>query len=298
MKKYLILLSGLVASSIVFTSFNRPAKDDVEQKYIDAGENLVDVGEYRLALKVLKDCDSPFADAMRMEAYNGLDRTRKAIRYGVEYLDALGQKEVNDSTITVNSYITVDVADILDKDWKYAAGQIQKRLAGQEYNTQLQMMLGSLYQINGHYKEAIKQYDKTIEYCESIGLGVFGTDWLYLWKSTCYYGLEDYDNAIKTISQAVDATFGKDYSHLCQRGFYYMQAGKYDEAMADYAKATEINPDNTLAYFGKCAILYKQGKSDEAKTEYCKGIKIDPAMESLEYNEVLQEIVTEFSKAK
>ena len=297
MKKYLILLSGLVASSIVFTSFNRPAKDDVEQKYIDAGENLVDVGEYRLALKVLKDCDSPFADAMRMEAYNGLDRTRKAIRYGVEYLDALGQKEVNDSTITVNSYITVDVADILDKDWKYAAGQIQKRLAGQEYNTQLQMMLGSLYQINGHYKEAIKQYDKTIEYCESIGLGVFGTDWLYLWKSTCYYGLEDYDNAIKTISQAVDATFGKDYSHLCQRGFYYMQAGKYDEAMADYAKATEINPDNTLAYFGKCAILYKQGKSDEAKTEYSKGIKIDPAMESLEYNEVLQEIVTEFSKA-
>lgn len=297
MRKYLILLSGLVTSSIVLTSFSRPVKDD-EQKYMDAGVNLVDAGGYRLALKVLKGCDRPFADVLRMEAYNGLDRTRKAIRYGVEYLDALGQKEVNDSTITVNSYITVDVADILDKDWKYAAGQIQKRLAGQEYNTQLQMMLGSLYQINGHYKEAIKQYDKTIEYCESIGLGVFGTDWLYLWKSTCYYGLEDYDNAIKTISQAVDATFGKDYSHLCQRGFYYMQAGKYDEAMADYAKATEINPDNTLAYFGKCAILYKQGKSDEAKTEYCKGIKIDPAMESLEYNEVLQEIVTEFSKAK
>lgn len=296
MKKHLILLSGLVASSIVLTSFSRPAKDDVGQKYIDAGVNLVDVGEYRLAIKVLRDCDRPFADALRMEAYNGLDRPRKAIRYGVDYLDALGQQEVNDSTITVNSYVTVDVADILDKDWKYAAGQIRKRLAGQEYNTQLQMMLGSLYQINGHYKDAIEHYDKTIEYCESIGLGVFGTDWLYLWKSTCYYGLEDYDNAIKTISQAVDATFGKDYSHLCQRGFYYMQAGKYDEAMADYAKATGINPDNALAYFGKCAILYKQGKSDEAKTEYCKGIKIDPAMESLEYNEVLQEIVTGFSK--
>lgn len=295
MKKYLILLSGLVASSIVLTSFSRPAKDD-EQKYMDAGVNLVDAGEYRLAIKVLRDFDRPFADALRMEAYNGLDRPRKAIRYGVDYLDALGRQEVNDSTITINSYITVDVADILDKDWKYAAGQIQKRLAGQEYNTQLLMMLGSLYQINGHYKEAIAQYDKMIEYCESIGLGVFSTDWLYLWKSTCYYGLEDYHNAIKTISQAVDATSGKDYSHLCQRGFYYMQAGKYDEAMADYAKATEINSDNTLAYFGKCAILYRQGKSDEAKTEYCKGIKIDPVMESLEYNEVLQEIVTEFSK--
>ena len=296
MKKYLILLSGLVASSIVFTSFSKPAKDDVGQKYIDAGVNLVDVGEYRLALKVLKDCDRPFADALRMEAYNGLDRTRKAIRYGVEYLNAFGQQDVSDSTISVNSYVTVDVSDILDKDWKYAAGQIQKGLAGQEYNTQLQMMLGSLYQINGHYREAIGQYDKTIEYCESIGLGVFVTDWLYLWKSTCYYGLEDYENAIKTISQAVDATSGKGYSHLCERGFYYMQAGMFDEAKEDYTKATEINPNNALAYFGKCAILYKQGKSDEAKTEYCKGIKIDPAMESLEYNEVLQEIVTEFSK--
>lgn len=295
MKKYLILLSGLAVCSIVLTSFNRPTEDD-GQKYVDTAVNLVYVGEYRLALKVLKDCDRPFADALRMEAYNGLDRTRKAIRYGVDYLDAFGQQEVNDSTITVNSYVMVDVADILDKDWKYAAEQIQKRLAGQEYNTQLQMMLGSLYQINGHYKEAIKQYDKTIEYCESIGLGVFNTNWLYLWKSTCYYGLDDYDNAIKTISQAVDATGGKDYSYLCQRGFYYMQAGKYNEAMADYAKSEEVNPDNAMVYFGKCAVLHKQGKSSEAKVEYDKGIKIDPAMECLEYNEVLQEIVTKFSK--
>lgn len=295
MKKYLILLSGLVASSIVFTSFNRPAKDD-GQKYVDTAVNLVYVGEYRLALKVLKDCDRPFADALRMEAYNGLDRTRKAIRYGMEYLDALGRQNVNDSTISVNSYVTVDVADILDKNWKYAVRQIQKRLTGQEYNTQLQMMLGTLYQINGYYNDAIEQYDKTIEYCKSIGLGVFGTDWMYLWKSTCYYGLEDYDNAIETISQAIDATFGKDYSLLCQRGFYYMQAGKYDEARSDYLKATEVNPDNALAYFGKCAVFYKQGKQEEAKEEYDRGIKIDPALECLEYNEVLHEIMTKISK--
>lgn len=295
MKKYLILLSGLVGSTIVLASFSQPAKDDNEQ-LIEAGVNLVDTGKYRLAIQSLKDCDEPFADALRMEAYDGLNRKKKAIRYGVEYLDALGRQDANDSTISANSYVTVDVADILDKNWKYAVRQIQKRLAGQEYNTQLQMMLGTLYQINGYYNEAIEQYDKTIEYCESIGLGVFGTDWLYLWKSTCYYSLEDYDNAIKTISQAVDATFSKDYSHLCQRGFYYMQAGKYDEAMTDYAKAMEINTDNALAYFGKCAVQYTQGKLDEAQAEYNKGIKIDPVMECLENNEVLQEIVTKFSK--
>ena len=245
MKKYLILLSGLVGSTIVLASFSQPAKDDNEQ-LIEAGVNLVDTGKYRLAIQALKDCDEPFADALRMEAYNGLNRKKKAIRYGMEYLDALGRQNVNDSTISVNSYVTVDVADILDKNWKYAVRQIQKRLTGQEYNTQLQMMLGTLYQINGYYNDAIEQYDKTIEYCKRIGLGVFGADWLYLWKSTCYYSLSDYDNAIETISQAINATFGKDYSLLCQRGSYYMQAGKYDEARSDYSKATEVNPDNAL----------------------------------------------------
>lgn len=294
MKKYLILLSGLISCTIVLASFSQPAKDDNEQ-LIEAGVNLVDTGEYRLAIQALKDCDEPLADALRMEAYNGLNRRKNAIRYGVEYLDALGRQNVNDSTISVNSYVTVDVADILDKNWKYAVRLIQKKLTGQEYNTQLQMMLGTLYQINGYYNDAIEQYDKTIEYCKSLGLGVFGTDWLYLWKSTCYYGLSDYDDAIETISQAIDATFGKDYSLLCQRGFYYMQAGKYDEARSDYLKATEVNPDNALAYFGKCAVFYKQGKQEEAKEEYCKGIKIDPTMDCLEYDEELQDILTVFT---
>ena len=100
------------------------------------------------------------------------------------------------------------------------------------------------------------------------------------------------------MSQAVDATFGKDYSHLCQRGFYYTWAGKYDEAMADYSKALGINQDNGLAYFGRCAVLCKQGKQAEAKEEYSRGIRIDPAMDCLEYDEELRDMVTEFSDVK
>lgn len=75
-----------VAGTIAFMSFGKPAKDD------------------------------EFADALRLEAYNGLNRTRKAIRYGVKYLDAFGQRDINDSTICVSPYITVNVTDIIDKD--------------------------------------------------------------------------------------------------------------------------------------------------------------------------------------
>ena len=167
---------------------------------------------------------------------------------------------------------------------------------GQEYNAQLQMMLGSLYQTNGLYDEAIEQYDKVMDYCRGIGLRDFGTDWLCVWKSDCYYGLEDYDNAVKTISQAIEANNSRDYHQLCRRGFYYMQQGKFNEAMEDYSKAAKVNPNNAEAYFGRCTVLYMQGKLDEAREEYGKGIKIDPAMECLEYDDELMEIVTEFSK--
>lgn len=295
MKKYLTLLSVLAISTVVLVSFSQPAKDDNEQ-LIEAGVNLVDTGKYRLAVKTLKDCDVLFADALRMEAYDGLNKTRKAVLYGVEYLDELGQQNIKDSTVSLSSYVSTEVQDVLNKDWKYATIQIRKRLAGQGYNTQLQMMLGSLYQTNGHYEEAIEQYDKVIEYCKGIGLKDFETGWLCVWKSDCYYGLEDYDNAVKTISQAIEANHDRDYYQLCRRGFYYMQQGKLNEAREDYSKAAEVNPDNAEAYFGQCAVLYRQGKQDEAKAEYDKGIKIDPAMECLEHNGELQDIVTDFSK--
>ena len=295
MRKTQTLLSALIICMAVCSSFTTPQKNDDESP-VNTATSLIDAGEYRLALKTLKGCDALFADALRMEAYNGLNRTRKTIRYGVEYLDELGRQHIKDSTVSLSSYVSTEVQDALNRNWKYASRQIQKRLAGQECNTQLQMILGSLYQKNGLYNEAIEQYDKVMDYCRGIGLRDFGTDWLCTWKSDCYYVLEDYDNAVKTISQAIEANHDRDYYQLCRRGFYYMQQGKLNEAREDYSKASEVNPDNAEAYFGQCAVLYRQGKQDEAKAEYDKGIKIDPAMECLEHNGELQDIVTDFSK--
>ena len=201
------------------TSFAIPQKNN-DKSPVNTATSLVDAGEYRLALRTLKDCDALFADALRMEAYNGLNRAKKAIRYGVEYQDELGRQHIKDSTVSLSSYVSTEVQDVLNRNWKYASRQIQKRLAGQECNTQLQMMLGSLYQKNG----------------------------------------------------------------------------LYNEAMEDYSKAAKANPNNAEAYFGRCAVLYRQGKLDDARDEYGKGIKIDPAMECLEYDDELMDIVTEFSR--
>lgn len=259
MRKNIIQLSALILVMTACSSSIAQHEND-DETLLNAATSLIDAGEYRFALKTLKDCDALFADALRMEVYNGLNRTKNAIRNGVEYLDELGQQNIEDSTISISSYVSTDIHDILNEDWIYASRQINKRLAQQVCNTQLQMMLGNLYQTNGHYSEAIEQYDKVIEYCKGIGLKEFGTDWLYLWKSTGYYGLGDYGNAVKTISQTIEANGGKDYYQLCRKGFYYMQGGMYNEAMADYSKAVGVSLNNADAYFGKCALLYRQGK--------------------------------------
>lgn len=294
MRKTQTLLSALIICMTVCSSFSTPQKSD--EDLVNTATSLVDAGEYRLALKTLKYCDALFADALRMEAYNGLNRTKKAIRYGVEYLNEVGRQHIKDSTVSLSSYVSTEVQDVLNRNWKYASRQIRKRLAGQECNAQLQMMLGRLYQTSGLYNEAIEQYDKVMDYCRGIGLKDFGTDWLCVWKSDCYYGLKDYDNAVRTISQAIEANNSRDYHQLCRRGFYYMQQGKFNEAMEDYSKAANVNPNNAEAYFGRCAVLYRQGKLEEARGEYGKGIKIDPAMECLEYDRELMDIVTGFSK--
>ena len=53
------------------------------------------------------------------------------------------------------------------------------------------------------------------------------------------------------------------------------------------------------AYFGKCAVLYKQGKLEEVRVEYEKGSWIDPEMECLETeHDDLLDIVERFSEGK
>lgn len=109
--------------------------------------------------------------------------------------------------------------------------------------------------------------------------------------------MDDYDNAIRTMSKAVEANSGKDYYQLCRRGFYYMQAGMFEEAMEDYTKATAVNSYSADAYFGKCAVLYKQGRLEEARVEYEKGIVVDPEMECMETEpDDLLDIVARFSR--
>jgi superkiller protein 3 len=51
---------------------------------------------------------------------------------------------------------------------------------------------------------------------------------------------------------------------------------KYDEAIAAYNKAIEINPQYSYAWADKGKALVKLGKSEKAITAYDKALEINP----------------------
>ena len=69
---------------------------------------------------------------------------------------------------------------------------------------------------------------------------------------------------------------------------------KYEEAIKAYDKAIEINPQYSMAWNNKGAVLYnKLGKVDEAIKAYDKAIEIDPQNTVAKHNKKLDQQIDE-----
>ena len=53
--------------------------------------------------------------------------------------------------------------------------------------------------------------------------------------------------------------------------------GNYDEALKDYDKAIELDPNYTFAYNNRGLAFYKLDKFEEALKDYDKAIELDPS---------------------
>ncbi len=65
-------------------------------------------------------------------------------------------------------------------------------------------------------------------------------------------------------------------SALLDHGGDCLDKGKYDDAIADYDKAIEINPNVAIAYTNRGLAYGRKGEVDRAIADYTKAIAIDP----------------------
>jgi tetratricopeptide (TPR) repeat protein len=89
------------------------------------------------------------------------------------------------------------------------------------------------------------------------------------------------------------------------RGNAFLNQGNLDEAISDYNRTIEINPNSALAYNGRGDVYLYQGNLDEAISDYSQAIAIDPQFTEAYYNRgtaymkqgSLEEAVEDFNKA-
>lgn len=94
--------------------------------------------------------------------------------------------------------------------------------------------------------------------------------------------LRDKD-ALGEYEQLVDNTEDFAPSHV-GLGRAYAARGKFDEALKQYAKATEIDPMNANAHYYMAVALFYLGERDKARAEIDKAFQVAPDDPEIEWN--------------
>jgi len=167
-------------------------------------------------------------------------------RKSKEQSDLIQQE--NEHKATINRLI-VQLQSALDgKDWAAATGLLYQLIQLDPNRWEFYQNLGTIQANQTHYRDAIVSFGKGI------------------------------DVAQKLLPNAADPFQMKVYigDLFLAVGDAYNRLGKIDEALANYAKATEISPKPAAAYFHACNALQNNGRSNEAVEKCKQAIAADP----------------------
>jgi tetratricopeptide (TPR) repeat protein len=88
-------------------------------------------------------------------------------------------------------------------------------------------------------------------------------------------GVGKYDQAIAFYTKAIELN-PEDSSFYALRGDSYEYKNEYDQAIADYNKAIEMDPGHWWAYETRGNIYKSKGEYDQAIADYTKAIELKP----------------------
>ena len=101
------------------------------------------------------------------------------------------------------------------------------------------------------------------------------TAWDYWRQGERYYKLQQYGEALQSLSKAI-----REQSNTAQfynsRGNVYNKLGDYENAILDYDKAIELNPEYSIAYRNRGRIYKILDNYKKAMSDYEKAIELNP----------------------
>jgi uncharacterized caspase-like protein len=118
-------------------------------------------------------------------------------------------------------------------------------------------------------------YDAAVrELTEAVRLDP-NLDEAYAYRARAYNGKKDYDRAIADYNTAIrlDPNYVFAYNN---RGIAYHNKKDYDRAVADYSEAIRLDPNYALAYNNRGFAYYNKKDYDRAVADYEAALRIDP----------------------
>lgn len=106
---------------------------------------------------------------------------------------------------------------------------------------------------------------------------------LYICRGNVWYNKKEYNEAISDYNKAIE--INPNYAlAFYNRGFVWIFREEYDKAIEDYNKAIEIDPNDVSAYVIKGSIFRAMKEYDKAIENYNKAIEIDSNYANAYYN--------------
>jgi len=145
----------------------------------------------------------------------------------------------------------------------------QKTLSIDESLNGMHSLLGSIYLLMRQYEKAIAAGERSVELVPN------GASVHHLLGSTLCYA-ERIDEGIGQIKQAIRLSPFPHHWFFVNLGRCYRQKGMYEEALIEYKKALQQNPDFIWTHLSLAGIYALLDRQEEAEAAVKKVLEIDP----------------------
>ncbi|HEX4196951.1 MAG TPA: tetratricopeptide repeat protein [Caulobacteraceae bacterium] len=167
--------------------------------------------------------------------------------------------------------------------WDLAAQDIEKAVALDPTNAEAFANVAGIYFLEGQDDRAIASYDQAIRLKPGYGNAYNNRGWVYSKMGDAAHANADYDAGMQAFAVQIAAAPADPLYYLRRCDARAMWGRELNLALADCAKALELNPAYADAFGSRGLVHFRMGDFASAIKDYDAALAIDPNRGSSRY---------------
>lgn len=191
---------------------------------------------------------------------------------------AVSSCHTQDNTIKYSDYMFDGMYALYNNDYETAFNNFSKELEKNPENIYALCLQSKCYvDFYGDFEEALRCSNKAVKLAKkNRNIDNNLRSGAYAARGDVYYGLGEFDKAIKDYTLAIDCD-PEEIENYIRKAVCYKNLNKYDQFETECKKIITLDPENHIAYtyLGDVAVI--SADYDKAIEYYSEAIKIDSA---------------------